>query len=315
VSVIKSSRVPEPTASNAGPKQVLWFGGLVIALSLAFASPLLGLARYAAETSLHSHAILIPLISAYLVWLQRKPPLPAPASSPALALVPLALGLVALKAMLFPTPDLPAPKPNDYLALTTFGYLCLLWAGALLLLGGRFLRRFLFPAAFLIFLVPLPSSVENAVEIFFQHASAEASAVLFSLSGMTFFRDGLVFQLPGITLEVAEECSGIRSSFVLFITSLLAGYMFLKSPWRRAALTIFVIPLAIVRNGIRIVTIGILCVQVDPDMVNSWIHRRGGPLFFALSLIPFFLFLFWLYRGERRREQPKTSTAGNQASG
>ena len=139
--------------------------------------------------------------------------------------------------------------------------------------------------------------------------------MLFSLSGMTYHREGLIFELPGIALQVAQECSGIRSSLVLFITSLLAGYMFLKSPWRRAALTIFVIPLAIVRNGFRIVTIGILCVQVDPGMVDSWIHRRGGPLFFALSLIPFFLLLFWLYRGERRREQPKTSTSVNQASG
>lgn len=315
MSEVKTSRAPEAPPSSAWPKQVLWFGGFVLVLSLAFAKPLFEMLRYSLNTDLHSHAILIPLISAYLIWLQRKHPLPAPASSPALAVVPLAIGLVALKAILFPTMEMASAKPNDYLALTTFCYLCLLWAGALLLLGGRFLRRFLFPAAFLIFLVPMPTGVENAVEMFFQYTSAEASAVLFSLSGMTFHREGLVFELPGIAIQVAQECSGIRSSLVLFITSLLAGHMFLQTPERRWVLTLFVIPLAIVRNGFRIFTIGMLCVYVDPEMINSWIHRRGGPLFFALSLIPFFLLLFWLCRGERRREQPKASaTAGHQTS-
>jgi exosortase/archaeosortase family protein len=135
---------------------------------------------------------------------------------------------------------------------------------------------------------------------------------LFSISGMTFHREGLVFELPGISLQVAQECSGIRSSLVLFITSLLAGHMFLKSPWRRTALTFFVIPLAIIRNGFRIVTIGWLCVRVDPAMIDSWIHRQGGPVFFALSLIPFFLLLFWLRRGEIGRARPPSPNGTNQ---
>jgi hypothetical protein len=115
---------------------------------------------------------------------------------------------VALKAVLFPDAEMAAAKPNDYLALTTFGYVSLLWAGALLFLGGRFLRGFAFPAAFLVFMVPMPTVVENAVEVFFQHTSADATAVLFSLSGMTYYREGLVFELPGIALQVAQlSCS------------------------------------------------------------------------------------------------------------
>ena len=55
------------------------------------------------------------------------------------------------------------------------------------------------------------------------------------------------------------------------------------------ALVAFVIPLAILRNGFRILVIGLLCVNVGPQMIHSLIHRRGGPLFFMLSLIPFFL--------------------------
>jgi exosortase/archaeosortase family protein len=59
------------------------------------------------------------------------------------------------------------------------------------------------------------------------------------------------------------------------------------------------------RNGFRIMMIGLLCVNVGPEMIHSLIHRRGGPLFFALSLIPFLLALWWLRRGEVRIRKQK----------
>jgi len=61
----------------------------------------------------------------------------------------------------------------------------------------------------------------------------------------------------------------------------------------------FVIPLGIVRNAFRILVIGLLCVHVGPHMIDSLIHRRGGPFFFVLSLVPLFLLLWWLRRRER----------------
>lgn len=67
-------------------------------------------------------------------------------------------------------------------------------------------------------------------------------------------------------MEVAPQCSGIRSSLVLFITSLIGGYLFLRSPWRRFALAAFVLPLALLRNGFRVFVLGQLCVQVGPHM-------------------------------------------------
>jgi exosortase/archaeosortase family protein len=73
----------------------------------------------------------------------------------------------------------------------------------------------------------------------------------------------------------------------------------LTSSWRRIVLVALVFPLAIVRNGFRILVIGLLCVHVGPHMIDSPIHHQGGPLFFALSLIPFFLLVWWLRRTER----------------
>jgi exosortase/archaeosortase family protein len=78
----------------------------------------------------------------------------------------------------------------------------------------------------------------------------------------------------------------------------MAGNLFLRSPWRRLFLALFVIPLAILRNGFRICVIGELCVHVSHDMVHSWIHHHGGPVFFVLSLFPFVLVLIWLRKSE-----------------
>ena len=73
------------------------------------------------------------------------------------------------------------------------------------------------------------------------------------------------------------------------------------------ALIAVVIPLAILRNGFRIFVIGLLCVHLGPQMIHSLIHRRGGPLFFVLSLIPF-LFLLWLLRRGDTGESAESET-------
>jgi exosortase/archaeosortase family protein len=93
--------------------------------------------------------------------------------------------------------------------------------------------------------------------------------------------------------------------------------MFLRSPWRRAVLVLFVIPLGILRNGFRILVIGLLCVNIGPQMIDCPIHHRGGPIFFALSLIPLFLLLWWLRRSERQRcpEHAVTETSSGAAAG
>jgi exosortase len=158
-----------------------------------------------------------------------------------------------------------------------------------------------FPIAFLIFIVPFPERIVEWLETASMLASTNAAHLFFLLSGTPVLRDGTVFHLPGIVFEVAQECSGIRSSWALFMTSLVASHLFLKSPWRQTVFVAFVIPLGILRNGFRILVIGLLCVHVGPNMIHSIIHTQGGPVFFALSLFPLFLLLWWLRSCERSR--------------
>jgi exosortase C (VPDSG-CTERM-specific) len=224
-------------------------------------------------------------------------------SSPAWAAVFAGVGLLALLGYgLFLLQGTPLPR-NDSLALSIGAFVCFLISGGFLCFGRDLIRSVACPIVLLFFLIPFPTVVKNGLEQFLQHSSAEAAYWLFQLTNVPVHREGVVFRLPGITIQVAEECSGIRSSFVLFITGLIGGYMFLGNPWHRVWFALVTIPLGIIRNGFRVLTIGLLCVYVDPGMIHSFIHHRGGPIFFILSLIPLFAFLVLLRKREKRGQE------------
>jgi exosortase C (VPDSG-CTERM-specific) len=282
--------------------RLLCLAGYCFGLAFFFWSSLLSLGALVSSSQQHSHILLVPIISAYLLFDARRR-LPRGYTCSAVGAVSFLLfGLAAL----FVSSLDPSQLGHLAGALTwrILAFLCFFVAGGFIFLGARWLVAAIFPIAFLLFMVPLPDHVTELLETGSKLASAEAAALLFSLTGTPVLRDSVVFQLPGVVIQVAQECSGIRSSLVLLITSFLAGYLFLKSPWRRAILVGLVIPLGILRNGFRIVVIALLAVHIGPEMIESPIHRQGGPVFFALALIPF-LFLLWLLR---RGEQPVRRT-------
>ena len=267
-------------------------------LVLAYANPLLNLARLAFQVDLFSHALLVPAITVYLIWLLRSR-LAGEMGGARWPGVILGLAGLALMPASWTMTGAGPQAPVDRLAVQILSFCFLLWSGGFILFGSRVMRRCAFPALFLIFMIPLPSGVREALEVALQRGSVEVGFKFIQLSGTPVFRTDLVFWMPGMAVEVTRECSGIRSTLVLFITALLAGHLFLRSAWSRLLLAAIVIPLGIVRNAFRILVISMLCVHVDPSFINSPIHRQGGPLFFALSLVPFLLILIWLRKIDR----------------
>ncbi len=302
----RTEEVSESTSPRQKQKWRFWSGTcFAIVLLAAFGRPLLVLINYAAWNELRSYILLVPFVSAYLLYIRRDRLPKQYATDFPFAIVSLAAGLGVLVFTYWLDFAGRAPADNDRLALLTLSFLCCLAAGGFFFFGRAWMRAAAFPLAYLIFMVPMPDAMADALETASKSASAEVANLLFHLSGTPFLRAGAFFQLPNITIEVAQECSGIRSSWVLFMTSILAANLFLKTRWRRFALVAFVIPLGILRNGFRILVIGLLCVNVGPQMIHSLIHRRSGPLFFGLSLIPFLVVLWWLRKGDVRRRQPK----------
>ena len=287
-------------------RRLKFLGMLTAVLLLAFCIPVCELGKLSFHSDLNSHVLLIPFISAYLAWTFRERWMNSFVPAGRLVLIPAAAGAAILIAYTIAQSKGWHPPTADRLAVTTSALLCFVWSACLFTLGRRAVWQLAFPILFLIFSIPMPSGVEHAVEAFLQHASADAAYFFLKLAGTPVFRDGTQFRLPNITIEVAPECSGIRSSLVLFITALLAGYFFLRKTSLKVALGILVIGLGIVRNAFRIFVLCELCVNVDPAFIDSPLHHRGGPIFFAVSLLPFFL-LVWILRKFDHRKSSETT--------
>jgi exosortase C (VPDSG-CTERM-specific) len=281
-------------AAKPQPAPARWRGFLLatVLLGLAFSLPLYAWLRLALTDSLYSYTPCIPVITAFLIRRRMKNRVTPFQPAPKIAATLFTAGITALAAgQCIPTNAL----VFDLSALLLFFTSFCAW-----FLGGVFMRQAAFPLTLLVFMVPLPDFFRQETEHFLQIGSAVVADWLFMLSGLPVIRDTLQFHLPGMNLEVAPECSGIHSSLILLILSLVAGHLCLRSPWKRAVLALVVIPLALLRNGFRIFVIGQLCVHYGAGMLASPIHRHGGPLFFALSLLLFFPLLIFLKKSETK---------------
>jgi exosortase len=149
--------------------------------------------------------------------------------------------------------------------------------------------------------VPIPGAMLERIILFLQTGSADLAYLFLSASGMPVVRDGFVFYLPSLTIEVAKECSGIRSSLSLLVTGALAAYFFLRTPGARSLLVLTLVPIAIIKNAVRIFVLTALGVYVDPRIIASDLHRKGGFLFFLLALVLVGVVIVLLKRYEKKR--------------
>jgi exosortase len=190
--------------------------------------------------------------------------------------------------------------------------LVLSWIGAFTLcFGPRALRQALFPLCFLFGLVPLPQFVLNEIVSWLQLGSAWAASILFSVCGVPVTQDGVLLTIPTLTVQVAQECSSIRSSSMLLVTTIVLAQLLLRSPWRKALVIGLAVPLSIAKNGLRIFSIGMLGTRVDRGYLTGKFHHQGGIVFFAIALVAIFALLWRLRKGEVMSSAPELKNQEN----
>jgi exosortase len=133
-----------------------------------------------------------------------------------------------------------------------------------------------------------------------QHGSAEVVSVLFNVTSTPVFRNDIIFMLPGLTIEVAPECSGIRSTLGTVIVTLLAAQLFLKSNWSKLFLLLVVVPISIFKNGMRITALSLLAIHWDMGFITGRLHNDGGIVFMMIGLGLLYPVLAILMKSERK---------------
>jgi exosortase len=278
----------------------IFVGFSLVALALVF-EPLRDLLGSASRSEYYSHIILIPCVTGYLIYLKKKELLGAPSPSHILGGLLAAAGIALYLLGVIRGASL---SENDLVALWVLSAEIFWVGGFILLYGWEAFRKNPFPFLFMVFMIPIPAGILQKIIYVLQVASTEVTDVLFGLIGIPYTREGFVFHLPGISVEVAEVCSGIRSSLALFITSVLAGHFFLDKFWKKAVLAVFVFPVTVFKNGIRIITLSLLGAYVDHKfLTGSFLHQSGGFVFFIPALALLGLALWALRRNSRKTEQ------------
>jgi len=249
----------------------------------------------------YTHIFLILPISVALIaseWrLRHAQPEPNFRAGSALLVLAVLLGFIAGGWRRFGSLTADMQISVGMLALVTW------WIGAFLCcFGTRIARMFVFPLGFLLWLVPVPELALNHTVAFLQRGSASAAHLLFSVARVPVAQDGVVLSLPGITLEVAKECSSIRSSMMLLITGMVLAHLLLRTSWGKALAMLAIIPLCIAKNGLRVFVLAMLGLYVDPGYLQGRLHHDGGIVFFLVALAGLCV-LLWLIAGTERRTE------------
>jgi exosortase len=198
--------------------------------------------------------------------------------------------------------------PSVYISLSILLFAISCVAAFLFCYGGKAFRAALFPLLFLLLMAPMPDGFLNRTVTFLQYASASVTDWFFTAAGVPFARDGVVISLPSVTIEIAQECSGIRSSMVLLLAGLVLAYLFLSTPWARTIAVLAIVPLTVIKNGVRIFTLTMLGTHVDPSFLNGRLHHQGGIVFFAVAFAMMWGIMVLLQRAERRSRTVRLAT-------
>jgi exosortase len=292
---------PDPSRSR---NHWLFFGAWVLLSLLLFAKPVYELSQLANHDETASHILLIPFISAWLLYTERKSVRPG-------------VGFDFRTAMLFIVPSLlttvvalncQACAPKTRLGGYVLSLLLLVVGGFIFSFGAAAAKSSAFALAFLLFAIPIPDLFLGKIIYGLQAGSAAIAEIFFNLSGAPVLRQGFVFRLPVMSIEVAQECSGIRSSLALLILALLVAHFSFRPFWKKLVFVIAGLCMMLIKNGIRIAALTLLANYVNPSFLTGSLHHQGGIVFFLIGLA----LLLPVYWALRKGEQPQSQVAVQQ---
>jgi exosortase len=276
-------------------RNILFLLFVVLAFLMAY-TPIKALYDSTSQREYYSHIVLIPLVSIYLFYQKRKAIFSGQEYSLRAGTSLSLMGVLLYLGGRFWGIKL---NQNDFTSIIALSAVVFINGAFILSYGVQAFKVALFPLLFLVFVIPIPSALMGAFISFLQMGSTEFTNLLFRATGVPFLREGFIFHLPGMSIEVAKECSGIRSSLALLITAILAGHMFLTTVWKKVLLAILIVPVTMFKNGIRILILTLLGTYVDPRwLTGSSLHRDGGIVFFVLALLLMAPILFYLMKSE-----------------
>lgn len=249
---------------------------LALGLAVLFLPTFHQLAQTVWHSEEQGHGPLILAVSAWLLW-QRRAALRAAAGRGAGAAAWALLGFGLLLYVL--------GRSQDILLFEVGALMPLLAASLALLFGWRLVRLAAFPLCFLVFMVPLPAALIDALTAPLKHSVSVLAENLLYAAGYPIARSGVVLSVGQYQLLVADACSGLNSMFSLSALGLL--YLQLtKHPgaWRNAVLLLSILPIAFAANVVRVMILVLVTYHLGDEAGQGFIHGAAGMVLFLIAL-------------------------------
>ncbi|MFO8102299.1 MAG: exosortase/archaeosortase family protein, partial [Dehalococcoidia bacterium] len=171
----------------------------------------------------------------------------------------------------------------------------------LLFRGEKALRALAFPIFMLIFMIPFPWVIEE-VGVWMQSFAARSSAWFVDLLGVEVTRTGSEIKLADAAFKVDMACSGMHSLIALLALSAIFAYVLKGTFTKKAILFLLSIPVAILANLIRLVSILLIGERWGEDVATGFYHDAASPFLFLVAII--FMVLIAKLLGFNLREIP-----------
>jgi len=235
-----------------------------------------------------SHAMVVPLISGYYIYLKRDALRQTPARLCWPGLIVLFAGLIGYSFWIY-------PGRNDM--FQGYSMILSLLGLTLFLLGPGMLKILWFPIVYLAFAVKVSDRIWEQIAWKLQLIASQSATLILNLLGVDADLDGSTIELyQGLQylgkLNVAEACSGLRMLMAFLALGVALAFLIERRWWERLAMCLFAVPIAVAVNIGRVTILGLLYL-IDPKWASGDFHTFVG----MLMLIPaagLFLLLGWV---------------------
>lgn len=255
---------------------------LVFGLLIMYVPTYANLGRTGWQSDEQAHGPIILAIALWLFW-TRLPALLASVRSPSIALGAVAIAFGLLSYVI--------GRSQDVLLLDVGSQFPILVGVLLVFYGWGGIRALWFPLLFLIFLVPIPGVILDALtSTLKQNVSVWAEMILHWLN-YPIARSGVVLTIGPYQLLVADACSGMHSLYSLTAIGLLYVYLMKHTSRLRVALLLLsIVPIAIAANVIRVIILVLVTYHLGDEAGQGFLHDFAGMLLFVAALGLLFIF-------------------------
>ena len=265
--------------------RALW-GLLLLAtgmLLIVFWAPIVRLVVNWMTRPEYSHGLVIPLVSAYLIW-QRRDVLQKIRFEGSW----LGVAIVVAGSLLWLIGELSA-----IYAVTQFALVVVIAGLALSLVGVNGFRPLFVPVLLLFLTIPLPRFLYENFSSQMQLLSSEIGVAILRMLGVSVFLEGNVIDLGHFSMQVVEACDGLRYLFPMMTLALVIAYFFKGRIWQKALIFLLSIPITIGMNSLRIAMIGLFADFGNTALAEGMLHDVQGWVLFMLSSA-LLLAIIWL---------------------